>query len=171
MLVADDERRYVDANAAACAMLDMSRDDILRRRIDDFVPPEARGQLAESWRTFLRDGASREMFAFTLPSGRRVRAEAGAVAHVGPSRHLSILVPLRDPAPGAGPPLARPLSRREREVLGLLALGGDGPQIAAQLVLSPATVRTHVNNAMRKLWARTRAHAIALALRDGLVDL
>ncbi len=171
MLVVDDERRYVDANAAACAMLDMSRADILRRRIDDFAPPEAHRQLAASWSAFLRHGSSREMFAFTLPSGRRVRAEAGAVAHVGPGRHLAILVPLRDTAPGTGAQLARPLSQRERQVLGLLALGRDGPQIAAQLVLSPATVRTHVNNAMRKLGARTRAHAIALALRDGLVDL
>ena len=172
MLVVDDERRYVDANAAACAMLEMPRAEILRRRIDDFAPPEARGKLAESWRAFLRDGASKETFEFTLPSGRRVRADSSGVANVGPGRHLAILVPLRDPGPSARPPdLARPLSQREREVLRLLALGGDGPQIAAQLVLSPATVRTHVNNAMRKLGARTRAHAIALALRDGLVDL
>ncbi len=172
MLVVDDERRYVDANDAACTMLGMTRADILRRRIDDLTPPEARAQLAASWRAFLREGVRVETFAFALPSGRRVRADASGVANVGPGRHLAILVPLRERPQGSGaPPLARPLSQREREVLRLLALGRDGPQIAAQLVLSPATVRTHVNNAMRKLGARTRAHAIALALRDGLVDL
>lgn len=55
------------------------------------------------------------------------------------------------------------LSERERQVLGLLAHGLNGREIAARLFLSPATVRTHVQNAMHKLGARTRAQAIALA--------
>jgi DNA-binding NarL/FixJ family response regulator len=59
------------------------------------------------------------------------------------------------------------LTRREREIMGLLADGMSGAQIAAKLVLSPETVRTHVRNAMNKLGARTRAQAIAVAMRDG----
>jgi DNA-binding CsgD family transcriptional regulator len=57
------------------------------------------------------------------------------------------------------------LTRREREVLGLLAGGMSGAQIAAQLFLSPETVRTHIRNAMGKLGASTRSQAVALALQ------
>lgn len=58
------------------------------------------------------------------------------------------------------------LTDRERQILGLLAHGLNGREIAARLFLSPATVRTHVQNAMHKLGARTRAQAIAIATGD-----
>lgn len=58
------------------------------------------------------------------------------------------------------------LSPREREILDLLARGFTGAQAAQRLFLSPETVRTHVRNAMTKLEARTRVHAVALALRE-----
>lgn len=58
------------------------------------------------------------------------------------------------------------LSRREREILGLLSRGFSTDEIAVNLQLSAHTVRTHVKNAMRKLEASTRAHAVAIALRD-----
>jgi DNA-binding NarL/FixJ family response regulator len=60
----------------------------------------------------------------------------------------------------------RVLSVREREVLDLLAQGLTGEEVAARLFLSPETVRTHIRNAMRKLQADTRVHAVALALRN-----
>jgi DNA-binding NarL/FixJ family response regulator len=59
------------------------------------------------------------------------------------------------------------LSDREREVLTLLADGSTGGEVAERLVLSPETVRTHVRNAMEKLGARTRAHAVVLAIARG----
>jgi DNA-binding CsgD family transcriptional regulator len=59
------------------------------------------------------------------------------------------------------------LTQRESEVLSLLAEGRSGAQIAGELVLSPETVRTHVRNAMSKLGATTRSHAVALALQRG----
>jgi DNA-binding CsgD family transcriptional regulator len=58
-----------------------------------------------------------------------------------------------------------PLTRREREILGLLAEGMSGAEIAAKLVLSPETVRTHVRNAMGKLGASTRSQAVVLAMQ------
>ena len=54
------------------------------------------------------------------------------------------------------------LSPREREVLGLLADGLQGPEIAQRLFLSLETVRTHIRNAVGKLGARTRVQAAAL---------
>ena len=59
---------------------------------------------------------------------------------------------------------ARVLSPREREILGLLARGLTGEQIADRLVLSPETVRTHVRNAREKLGASTRVEAVTMAL-------
>lgn len=63
-----------------------------------------------------------------------------------------------------------PLSKREREVFELLAEGLSGAEIAERLVLSPETVRTHIRNAMAKLGASTRSHAVAIALRQGEID-
>ena len=64
----------------------------------------------------------------------------------------------------------RRLSRRERAVLDALAQGQATEEIAQALVLSPHTVRSHVKTAMRKLGARTRAHAVAIALSAGAID-
>jgi DNA-binding CsgD family transcriptional regulator len=54
---------------------------------------------------------------------------------------------------------------RERQILGLIAEGDSGAQIAEALVLSPETVRTHIRNAMSKLGASSRAQAVALAFQ------
>jgi DNA-binding NarL/FixJ family response regulator len=64
----------------------------------------------------------------------------------------------------------RLLSPREREILGLLSQGLSGEQAADKLFLSSETVRTHVRNAMAKLNASTRVHAVALALQRGEID-
>jgi DNA-binding NarL/FixJ family response regulator len=68
-------------------------------------------------------------------------------------------------------PRERLLTVREREVLGRLAEGLSIEDIAAELVLSTDTIRTHVRNAMGKLGTRTRAHAIVVALRRGELAL
>jgi len=62
------------------------------------------------------------------------------------------------------------LSNREREVLDLLAQGLTGEGVAERLVLSSETVKTHIRNAMTKLEANTRVHAIAIALREGYLS-
>ncbi len=61
------------------------------------------------------------------------------------------------------------ISNREREILDLLAQGLTGEAVAAQLVISAETVKTHIRNAMNKLEATTRVHAIAIALREGYI--
>jgi DNA-binding NarL/FixJ family response regulator len=62
------------------------------------------------------------------------------------------------------------LSKREGEIMDLLAQGLTGEQVAERLVLSSETVKTHIRNAMAKLEASTRVHAIAIALREGLIN-
>ena len=172
MLIADDERRYVDANAAACAALGRPREEIVGTRVDDLTPPELRRDLDAVWQKFLRTGAMNGVFRLVLPGGRMARFDYTAIAGVGDGRHLSVVRPSRRPASagGARTQQASPLSAREREIMKRVALGQDGPEIARDLVVSPATVRTHIGNAIRKLGARSRAHAIALSLRSGLLD-
>jgi DNA-binding NarL/FixJ family response regulator len=65
---------------------------------------------------------------------------------------------------GNGNGSAKTLSRRESEILTMLAQGLTGEEIAKRLVLSPETIRTHIRNAMEKLDARTRTEAVVKAL-------
>jgi DNA-binding CsgD family transcriptional regulator len=65
----------------------------------------------------------------------------------------------------------RGLTTREREVLTLLARGYTGEEAARQLQVSGETVRAHVRNSVTKLHARTRLHAVVLALQRGEISL
>jgi DNA-binding NarL/FixJ family response regulator len=62
------------------------------------------------------------------------------------------------------------LTKREREILRLLANGMRNEAVGAQLGISPLTVRTHIRHAMDKLEADTRTEAVATALRQALID-
>jgi DNA-binding NarL/FixJ family response regulator len=82
------------------------------------------------------------------PAGGQGRTRAGVHAH-----------------PGLGS-----LTEREREVVGLVATGLSNDEIAAKLVISPFTAKTHVSRAMVKLDARDRAQLVVLAYEHGLAE-
>lgn len=63
------------------------------------------------------------------------------------------------------------LSKREKETLRWLAEGKSNWEISAILKISERTVRFHINNIMRKLDAVNRTHAVAIALRDSIIDI
>jgi DNA-binding NarL/FixJ family response regulator len=110
----------------------------------------------------LKDGDPDELMA-------AIRAAVDGVTYVDP-RLRDALPPVRattDPAPAQRPSL---LSKREREIMDHLAQGLTGEQVAERLFLSAETVKTHIRNAMGKLEASTRVHAVALALRDGQIS-
>jgi DNA-binding NarL/FixJ family response regulator len=62
------------------------------------------------------------------------------------------------------------LTRRQREILQLLANGESTTIAARELDLSEETVKTHTKNAVARLGARNRAHAVAIALRESLIE-
>lgn len=80
---------------------------------------------------------------------------------------LPAIAPTSPPVTG----LAEPLTRREREVLQMLASGVGNKEIAAQLVISEHTVKFHVTSILGKLGAASRTEAVALAIRLGLILL
>jgi DNA-binding CsgD family transcriptional regulator len=174
MVIADDERRYVAANSAACLLLRLAEQEVLRLRIEELTPPENRSQVEELWSAFIAEGVQEGTFELMMPDGARLRIDYSATANVEPGRHLSILMF----PPGHGgeqyrqaPERPALLTPREREVLGMVAMGRGSLWIAAELGVSASTVETHVRNCMDKLGARNRAHAIALGLHTGEIGL
>lgn len=174
MVLADDERRLVDANAAACLLLRMPRERVLELTIDDLTPAEARGAVEGMWRQFLADGVQSGTYDLAMPDGGLVHVDYSATASHSPGRHLSILMPRYGNGADAGAQpegAERGLTERELEILALVAMGRASGAIAATLGISAATVDTHVRNCLEKLGARNRAHAIALALQRGLITM
>ncbi len=74
------------------------------------------------------------------------------------------------PSPGQAAPALAELSTRELEVLRLLARGLSNAEIAAELIVGDATVKTHVARILRKLDLRDRVQAVVLAYESGLIE-
>jgi DNA-binding NarL/FixJ family response regulator len=102
-----------------------------------------------------------------------IRTVAGGDAVVAPSitRRLLDLFAARLPASSSSTPAAlQVLTEREREVLKLVARGLSNGEIAAELVVSETTVKTHVGNVLTKLGVRDRVQAAVYAYESGLIQ-
>lgn len=131
---------YATAELDTPVVLLLGRPD--RRQLDEALACGARGLV-------LKEGNPDEL-------RQAVSAVARGERYVGPS--VAGLVARHRFDHG------RPLSKREREILQLLAHGMTGARAANHLTVSPETVRTHVRNAMTKLGAHTRVHAVTMAV-------
>jgi DNA-binding NarL/FixJ family response regulator len=122
----------------------------------------------------LRAGASGFMLKDVRPAELvdAVRVVARGDALLAPSVTRRLLDRFADALPGpdaAPPPDLGELTERELEVLRLVALALSNAEIAERLVLTEATVKTHVSSVLRKLGLRDRVQAVVLAYDVGLV--
>jgi len=122
----------------------------------------------------LRAGASGFLLKNVPPPDllTAIRAVATGDAVVAPSVTRRLLDAFADRLPNPSRPLDEilvPLTPREREVLVEIATGDSNAQIAERLVLSEATVKTHVGRILAKLHLRDRVQAVVLAYESGLV--
>jgi len=167
-------------NARAQALYGWTRAEALGRHISDLTVPDESRRSAEEIIATLQAGQSwqgafrvrrkdRSMFTAYIKNSPIIEA-GNLVGMVGVSIEIAdpdlaqAVRSLVGSSDGVGGRRTRTLSPREREVLGLLARGLTGEQIAERLVLSPETVRTHIRNAREKLGASTRVEAVTMAL-------
>ncbi len=117
----------------------------------------------------LRAGASGFLLKSTPPERlvAGIETVAAGDALLAP-RLIEAHISRPPPCPGV-PEAFRQLTDREREVLLLMSRGHSNDEIAAELVVSEATVKTHVNRVLGKLGLRGRVHAVVLAYETGLV--
>ncbi|KAB2591978.1 response regulator [Streptomyces arboris] len=120
----------------------------------------------------LRAGASGFLVKDTEPMellhGVRVVARGDALIAPAVTRRLISEFANRRKQPAPSPRL-NALTDREREVMGLVGAGLSNDEIAARLVLSPATSKTHVSRIMTKLGVRDRAQLVILAYESGMI--
>ena len=178
VLSTEDPRRAATRLSADVVLLELPLQTVSRLeliseklpfRVVIFTDDADERRLSEA----LRRGASG--YLLTSLSGAQladhlVRARSGEVV-VDPT--LATRIAIRAVHEGNGqvwPGRQLGLSHRESQVVGLLADGLSNRLIAAELFLGEETVKTHLRNIYRKLEVKDRAHAVAVAIRQGIVS-
>jgi DNA-binding CsgD family transcriptional regulator len=182
MCLVDENRLVVASSDAAYRLFGTSREQSVggyagRQILDD--DPMLGDRLWDQLR------GTNQVLANSLvahPDGRRLRVSyAGHGTTIDGHWHaLMVVLSIRSEPEGeelirTGPGASRTglqstLTRRERDVIRRVAQGANSREIANELCVSQATVRTHVRNAMRKTNARTRAQLVALLLGDEFME-
>jgi DNA-binding CsgD family transcriptional regulator len=174
MVMVDSNRRYVDANLPAQLWFRRSLDEMRSYAMEDLAPDDRTETIGRDWARLLDAGSIAGHYLAADPYGRRVDTVYVAVADVLPGLHVTVFAPAdwpedefasADEDTGA----AGALTQRETEVLALAADGLSGPELADELTLSPATVKTHFKNIYLKLDVKSRAGAVAKAMRLGVI--
>jgi PAS domain S-box-containing protein len=172
MLLLDDERCQVEVNGAYLALLGYQRSELIGRPIYEFIedgPVLTRDQ----WSALLREKQFSGVVGLVRRDGLRVKVEFGGHPEVVTGQQLVLVValktvrglrPIRPQRPQSQASTA--LSKRELEIVELVAMGLTSSEIAGELHVSHNTVRTHVRNAMSKLEARSRAHLVAKTMAE-----
>jgi DNA-binding NarL/FixJ family response regulator len=120
----------------------------------------------------IRSGASGFLLKDADPADliRGIRAAAAGDALLAPQAARRLIAAFAATPPSTAPPAAElaALTKREQEIVALVARGLSNDEIAEWLTISPATARTHVSRAMTKLAARDRAQLVVFAYESGL---
>lgn len=181
-LGADIERALVELNVLAYAIdrkgVIVWHNDAYRRDIGDlrgahfseFIPPEELPRALEAFTAKVLGKVTQTEFTITVvrPSGEHVEIEVSSV----PLRRGDDVVGVfgvitKPPVPAS--PAKRRLTRRQVDVVRLLANGASTAQIADALHISPETVRNHIRMLMAELGVHSRVEAVAAARAEGIV--
>jgi PAS domain S-box-containing protein len=175
MVLLDRPRRIVEVNGACLKLLGYARDDLVGKPTYRFVV-DGPALSSREWAERLAVGHFTGETELLCADGSSVVVQWGVDTEgVTGSGHI-LLVALTTSRWGRhfrrsvpSEPEPRSLTERERDVVGRVAQGRTGPEIADELFIAPDTVRKHVQNAMTKTGARSRAHLVAKTLGDGQV--
>jgi len=177
MVLMDDERRIFEVNAATTEMTGFSREWMVGRSADIFLDPDEWRSFETEWRAFQRLGDfTGERSIVRADGGRVVVQYAARWTEIGRRRlalYVALAVSVSHPQTSlqvSHVHAADALSPREREVVGLIALGHRAHEIADELGIAVSTVRSHARNAMGKCGARSQAQLVAIFCAGGLND-
>ena len=170
----DVNGRFVHVNSAAERASGWSNAWWLGRHFTDPLPPEAREKVAALFQRAVEHGEPADFETVFVDASGRLR---GVRAQHLPLRAgdaiVGILIlafePLQLAFDAMGKEPEPQLTRRQHEILGLIASGHSTSEIATTLTLSTETVRNHVQALLRELRVHTRLEAIVAARRVGLL--
>jgi DNA-binding NarL/FixJ family response regulator len=133
-------------------------------RVILFTVDESRASISEAIQAGVSGYLLKDVGVDELVHAARLALEGKAVIHPTLTQAFIEEVRLVDRKPEA------PLSRREIEILQRVAYGATTKEVADKLGISPHTVKTHLERIFEKLGANDRAQAVAIAIRQGLVE-
>jgi DNA-binding NarL/FixJ family response regulator len=133
-------------------------------RVILFTVDESRASIAEAIQAGVSGYLLKDVGVDELVSAARLALEGKAVIHPTLTQAFIEEVRLVERKPEA------PLSRREIEILQRVAYGATTKEVADKLGISPHTVKTHLERIFEKLGANDRAQAVAIAIRQGVVE-
>lgn len=174
MVIVTTKGRLVEVNHPARLWFRLSREDVRSSAIGDLVPAQQQGVMERACSRLLDAGFVAGHYPMYAGDGSRLDLAYRGVAHILPGLHLIAFAPdwpmhefdaVTDDR--ADTPVV--LTPREIEVLSLAADGLSGRDLARELFISPATVRTHLTNIYEKLGVGNRAAAVAKAMRLGVI--
>lgn len=130
------------------------------------VDQSDQAQVAQAFRNGVRGVLQREISTQQLQAALRAVAAGLIVVHPA---EVSTFLPTPTSSATEITPLPEPLTKREREVIQMLATGLGNKEIAARLAISDHTAKFHVASILGKLGASTRTEAVAIGIRRGLI--
>jgi DNA-binding CsgD family transcriptional regulator len=177
MVIIDNERRYLEANAPARLAFRLTLAELRLLRVDDLTPPDLLPTMNAAWDQLCETGFISGRYSVALRDASRLEVVYFALADALPGLHLGAFAPADWPEEELlsefqqqGAQGVTRLTPRELEVLELAAEGRSAPMIAEDLGVSVATVRTHFGHIYEKLEVGDRASAVAKALRLRMIS-
>ncbi len=158
---------FMDVHMAGMGGIEAAR--IIREenpatRVILFTVEESRQAIAEAIQAGVSGYLLKDVTGAELVNAARLALEDKAVIHPSLTRAFIEEVRFVDRRPAA------PLSKREVQILQMVAYGSTTKEVALDLGISPHTVKTHLERIFEKLEANDRAQAVAIAIRRGLVE-